>query len=343
VRAVDTASPMLEGLGMRLAATALVSVALVLLATAATNAPARKPFRVGLVADAAVLNDRTAGHSLYLGLRRAVAELHVEGRVLTPSPKEGLTPSIAYLARQSYDAVVVVSVDPATVERLAREFPKTTFVVPDQVIPRRLPNVRSVVFRDEQVGFLVGYLGALMEKRRAGRDVLASIGGGRYPSVERYIAGFRAGARAADPAVVLLNDYSDDFVDPLRCRGVATDQIARGARVIFPVAGNCGFGALSAARVGHVWGIGVDTDQSYLGAFVLSSAVKREDVALFQTIRALRDGSLRGGGTSVFSLRNGGLQLGRVSPGVPSSVRAAVERMQRRIVAGKIRIPTALS
>jgi basic membrane protein A len=341
---VDIAVIVREAGWMRMRGVLLTAAAVGIVAAGAMKSGAARPYKVGLVVDAGALNDRTAGHSIYLGLRRAVADLGVEGRVLTPSPKEGFTPSIDYLARRRYDVVVVASVDPATVVRAARAFPNTVFVLPDETIPQGLPNVRSVVFRDEQVGFLVGYLGALMERRRGGRDVLGSIGGGRYPSVERYIAGFRAGARAADPAVVLLNDYSNDFVDPPRCRAVATDQIARGARVIFPVAGNCSFGALAAARDGHVWGIGVDTDQSYLGAFILSSAVKREDNAVFQTIRALLDRS-RGavGGTSVFSLRNGGLELGRLSPGVPADIRAAVERMRRRIVAGKIRIPSALS
>jgi basic membrane protein A and related proteins len=299
--------------------------------------------RIGLVADATVLNDRTAGHSIYLGLRRAVKELGVSGRVLTPSPKEGFGPSLAYLARQGYKVVIVAAFEPDAVVRAAHAFPRTTFVVPDQAFPQHVPNVRSLIFREEQVGFLVGYLAGLMERQRPGRHVLSSVGGARFPAVDRYIAGFRAGAQAADPAVVLLNGYSNDFVDSRRCRGVASGQIARGARAVFAVAGNCGFGALQAARIGHVWGIGVDTDQSYLGPHILTSAVKREDVAVFDTIRALQDGSLHGGGTSVFTLRNGGLQLGRISPGVPAKVVTAVERIRERIVAGRIRIPTTLS
>jgi basic membrane protein A len=142
---------------------------------------------------------------------------------------------------------------------------------------------------------------------------------------------------------VLLNDYTNDFVDPRSCRGAAVEQIARGAGAIFPVAAACGFGALEAARTDHVWGIGVDTDQSYLGPHILTSAMKREDVALLDTLRALEGGSLRGGGTSVFTLRNGGLQLGRVSPGVPARTLDAVERIRRRIVAGGIRIPQTVS
>ena len=233
--------------------------AFLIVGAGSSDASAAKTLRVGLVADATALNDRTAGHSIYLGLRRAVKELGVSGRVLTPSPKEGFGPSIAYLARQGYDVVVVAAFEPDAIVRAAHAFPRTTFVVPDQTIPQRPPNVRSLIFREEQAGFLVGYLAALMERMRPGRDVVGSVGGFRSPSVDRYIAGFRAGARAADPAVVLLNGYSNDFVDPRRCRGVASEQIAQGAGAIFPVAGNCGFGALEAARIDHVWGVGGDT------------------------------------------------------------------------------------
>lgn len=341
---VDKGTGFHESCPVRVCAALLAALsAFLIVGAGSSDASAAKTLRVGLVADATALNDRTAGHSIYLGLRRAVKELGVSGRVLTPSPKEGFGPSIAYLARQGYDVVVVAAFEPDAIVRAAHAFPRTTFVVPDQTIPQRPPNVRSLIFREEQAGFLVGYLAALMERMRPGRDVVGSVGGSRSPSVDRYIAGFRAGARAADPAVVLLNGYSNDFVDPRRCRGVASEQIAQGAGAIFPVAGNCGFGALEAARIDHVWGVGVDTDQSYLGQHILTSAVKREDVALFDTIRALRDGLLRGGGTSVFTLGNGGLQLGRISPGVPAKVVAAIERIRQRIVAGRIRIPTTLS
>ncbi len=322
---------------------AAVLAALVLGPTGAGGTSVAKPLRVGLVADATVLNDRTAGHSIYLGLRRAVKELGVSGRVLTPSPKEGFGPSLAYLARQGYDAVIVGAFEPDAVIRAARAYPRTTFIVPDQVIRGSPANVRSLVFREEQVGFLAGYLAALMEKRRPGRNAVGSVGGGRYPVVDRYIAGFRAGARRADRRIVLLNGYSDDFVDPRRCRGVASDLIARGAGAVFAVAGSCGFGALRAAEAGHVWGIGVDTDQSYLGPHILTSALKHEDVAIVDTIRSLRDGSLPAGRISVFSLRDGALGLGRMSPRVPKDVVAAVERIRREFVAGRIRIPTTVS
>src|SRR5207245_782235 len=110
-----------------------------------------------------------------------------------------------------------------------------------------------------------GYLAALMEKRRPGKDVIGSVGGYKIPTVDAYIAGYQAGARKADPRITMLNGYADSFVNPAKCGAVALDQIARGAGVVFQVASACGLGALDAARDRGVWGIGVDIDQSSLG------------------------------------------------------------------------------
>jgi basic membrane protein A and related proteins len=311
----------------------------------AAPAPTGTP-RVGLVIDAASLADRSAGRSVYLGLTRAVRDLRVAGRVLTPDWKEGFASSLADLGRRRYDLVFTALVPIEDVDRAARRFPQTTFVMPDisvRRLPRRLPNVRGLVFREQEVGYLVGYLAGLMERRRPGRDVVSSVGGAKGPLVDRYIAGFQAGARAADPGIVTLNGYADDFIDARKCRAVAADQIVRGSGAVFPVAGGCSFGALAAARAAGVWGIGVDADQADLGPHILTSAVKREDVAVYRTVRALLRGSLAGGGDSVFGLANGGLALGRISPRVPPAVIAAVRRVRARIVAGSIEgIPTAV-
>ena len=116
----------------------------------------------------------------------------------------------------------------------------------------------------------------------------SSVGGQKIPPVDRYIAGFQAGARRREPAVKTLNGYSQDFVDQAKCKEIALNQIARGSKVVFQVAGQCGLGALDAAKEQNVCGIGVDADQAFLGDHVLTSALKRVDVAVFQTIQAGR-------------------------------------------------------
>jgi len=203
----------------------------------------------------------------------------------------------------------------------------------------RPKNVQGLIFSEEEAGYLAGHLAALVLALSPGDNVISSIGGQRMPSVERLIAGYRAGARGANPRVATLNSYTDDFLDPLKGRSVALSQIAKGSRVVFQVAGACGLGALEAAKEHGIWGIGVDVDQSHLGPHILTSAVKRLDVAVFDTIEKLVNGKFKTGRTSRFSLRNHGVGLGAISRDVPRSLVAEIERIRAEIVAGTIAIP----
>jgi basic membrane protein A len=163
------------------------------------------------------------------------------------------------------------------------------------------------------------------------------------PGVEKFIAGYQAGARGANPRVTTLNGYTDDFLDPVKGRSVALSQIAKGSRVVFQVASACGLGALEAAKEHGIWGIGVDIDQSHLGRHILTSAVKRLDVAVFDTIEELARGTLETGRTARFSLQNGGVGLGTISAAVPRSFKAEIEDVSAEIIAGKIPIATSVT
>ena len=167
--------------------------------------------------------------------------------------------------------------------------------------------------------------------------MIGSVGGQKIPPVDRYIAGYQAGAKKASPGITTLNAYSQDFVDQAKCKEIALNQIARGAHVVFQVAGQCGLGALSAAKEKNVRGIGVDADQAYLGAHVLTSALKKVDVAVYQTVQAVQDGRFSGGENSVFDVASGGVGLGQIASDVPADLVAEVNRVQNELAAGKIR------
>jgi basic membrane protein A len=174
-----------------------------------------------------------------------------------------------------------------------------------------------------------------------GPGAISAVGGEQVPSVQRFIAGYQAGAASAAPEVAVLIGYTHNFLDPAKGKAVALSQIARGSRVVFQVASRCGLGALEAAREQDVWGIGVDGDQSSLGPHVLTSAVKHLDVAVFTTIDEFDRGTLQTGGTSAFSLRNGAVGLGAFSPVVPESVREELAAVETAIAAGSITIPAS--
>jgi len=300
-----------------------------------------KRFRVGLVLGPAGI-DHPYMYGSYLGIERAVQELGVKGRVLTPAPREGYVPSLSLLARQKYDLVIATGYEvAAAIDAVASRFRETRFAIIDAAhkeLAHRPKNVQALVFSDEQASYLAGYLAALVLALSPGENVISSVGGQPVPAVERLIAGYQEGARAVNPEIATLNNYTDDFWDQLKGRSVALSQIAKGSRVVFQVAGGCGLGALEAAREHGIWGIGVDVDQSHLGRHILTSAVKRLDVAVYDTIEELVRGTLETGGTSRFSLRNGGVGLGAISPEVPGSLVAEIESIRAEIVAGTIAI-----
>jgi basic membrane protein A and related proteins len=312
----------------------------------ATGLVSEKRLRVGLVTEPTGIENPYI-HGAYLGLERAVRELGIRGRVLTPAPKEGYVPSLSLLARQKYDLVIGFGFFAgAAIDRVATEFPEARFATIDFAhddLAHRPKNVVGLVFREEQAGYLAGHLAALMLTLSAGEEVISSVGGQRVPAVERFIAGYEAGARRANPRVTTLNSYTDSFLDPVKGRSVALSQIAKGSRVVFQVASACGLGALEAAKERGVWGIGVDVDQSHLGRHILTSAVKRLDVAVLDTIEELVSGRLETGRTSSFSLRNRAVGLGTISAAVPLSFKAEIEDVRAEIVAGKIAIASPVT
>src|ERR687883_88331 len=307
-----------------------------------------KQVKVGLVTDINQLNDRGFNHLAYVGLQRAQRQLGVKGAVYQSQSAQDYIPNMAQFAKRGYDLVVAVGFAQAdAVSKVAKRFPKTHFAIIDvdaTTLAGKPKNVLGLLFREQEVGYLAGYLAALVEKRQPGPDVIGSVGGMKEPPVDRFIAGYQAGAKKADPGIKLLNGYSHDWVALDKCKEVALGQIGSGSTIEFQVAGGCGLGALDAAKEKGVWGIGVDADQSFLGPHVLTSATKRVDQAVFLTIKDVIAGKFRGGRNSVFGLKDNGVGLGRISPKVPKADVAAVKKIRGEIASGKIGgIPTTVS
>ena len=302
--------------------------------------------KVGLVTDVGGLNDRGFNHLSYIGLLRAQRELGIAQRVYQAKSPQEYVPNLSTFARGGYALTIGVGFTEAdAIDTVATDFPKSKFAVVDvsQSEEKHKPaNLLGLLFKEQETGYLVGYLAGLEEKRRPGKDVIASVGGQKQPPVDRFIAGYQAGAKAADPGITTLNAYSEDFNDQAKCKQIALNQIEQGAGVIFQVASLCGLGALDAAKEKGVWGIGVDADQSFLGPHILTSAVKRVDTAVFDAIKLVTDGKFKGGNI-VFGLKDNGVGIGKISPKVPKSEVAKVMQVRADIVAGKIKnIPTVL-
>ena len=309
-----------------------------------TGAGDNASFKIALVTDVGQLNDRGFNQLAYDGLKRAKEELGVQIRVVESRSSADYVPNHTKLARDGYDLIIGVGFAQGdAVATAARRFPKTRYAIidVDQTTLKGKPaNVLGVLFREEQAGYLAGVLAAL--STTSSPPVVGSVGGFKEPPVDRFIAGYQAGAKFAKPGVETLNGYSSDWDDQAKCKELALNEIAQGATVVFQVAGGCGLGALDAAREKGVWGIGVDADQSFLGKHVLTSSIKRVDEAVFRIIRSVTDGTWRGGTNVTFGLAEHGVGLGTISPDVPKSARRELEHVKRKILAGEIQIPRSV-
>jgi basic membrane protein A and related proteins len=300
----------------------------------------QKPaIKVGLVTDIGGLNDRSFNQLANDGLERAKSELGVEGKVLTSKSNADYVPNLSSLAQQKYDLVIGVGfLMSDAMNTVATKFPDTNFAIidfPQGSLKAKPANVRGLLFKENEAGYLAGYLAALVVKEKGGDAVLSSVGGQKIPPVDSYIAGYQAGAKAVLPDVKLLNDYSQDFVDQAKCKEIALNHIAEGAQVVFQVAGQCGLGALDAAKEKGVLGIGVDADQGYLGDHILTSAQKKVDVSVFETAKAVQDGSFKGGEDQIFDLKSDGVGLGKLNAdGQPFADQ--IEEVKQKIIDGEI-------
>jgi basic membrane protein A len=291
---------------------------------------------IGLVTDIGGLNDKSFNHLAYVGLQNAQAQLGVKGDVLQSNSSSDYIPNLQTEAAHGDKLVIAVGfLMESAVEKVAKAYPNTDFAIIDSGPTKPIPNLKSLLFHEQDGGYMAGYLAGLVTKT----NVVSTVGGQKIPPVDHYIAGFQAGAKAANPNVTTLNAYSQSFTNQAACKELALNQISQHSDVVFQVAGGCGLGALSAAKEKGVWGVGVDADQSYLGSFILTSAVKKVDVAVFDTIKEIQAGTFKGGTTAFFTAQNGGAGIGKISPKVPAADITKLMVIEKKVESGAITPP----
>ena len=324
----------------------LVGIALVAAGCGGDDEPsseggADSDVRVALVTDIGGLNDRGFNALANQGLERAKEELGVEGRVFISDAASDYVPNLSRAARDGYDLVIGVGfLMGDALASVATQFPDTSFAIVDfpQAALKGTPaNARGLIFAENEAGYLVGVAAATVAERGA----ISAVGGQEVPAVVAFLAGYEAGAKATDSSIRVAERYSQDFVDQAKCKEIALTQIAAGSDAVFAAAGGCGLGALQAANERNVWGIGVDNDQSFLGPHILTSATKKVDVAVFDTIQQVVDGSFTGGEDTLYNVANEGVGYGEVSPDAPDrdALIEELDAVSEQIAAGDIEIP----
>jgi basic membrane protein A len=293
--------------------------------------------KAGVVTDIGGLNDRGFNELANDGRKRAESELGIETRVLISKSNGDYVPNLSTLAQQQFDIIVSNGflMGEAT-DTVATKFPNSHFAIIDfPAADIKAKNVTGLLFAEQEGGYLAGYLAGLWAKDNNAKAV-STVGGQKLPPVDRFIAGFQAGAKKAYPGIETLNGYSQDFEDQAKCKEIALDQIANGSKVVFQVAGGCGLGALDAAKEKGVQGIGVDKDQGFLGPHVMTSVVKKVDVAVFDAIKATQDGTIKGDTDTVANVENGGVGLGKFNT-EGQKYADQIKKIQDQIASGEIK------
>jgi basic membrane protein A and related proteins len=334
-------------------ALALVAAALVLALVAAdaprANATTPSP-RIGLVANTNGLFDRSFNELSAAAVTQASVRLAARIDIRPSFSEAEYIPSLQAMAAQGYDLVIAVgSAEEHAVGVVAREYPKIRFaIVGDSYASpgiRGLANVEGIVFKDQESGYLAGYLAGLVElapgSQAADANTISTISGSLVPAAARYVAGFRAGARAADPEVRLLAGFANASTSPGRCSSIAGSQIRKGSGVVFAVAGACSVGAYDAAHTGNAWAIGYELDESGLTSAMLVSAVDHPERAVYLALTALHNGTFATGRDVEFGIAQDAVGLAGLNEAVPRSIRLRLSYVANRLRAGGISIPTA--
>ncbi|HET6624159.1 MAG TPA: BMP family ABC transporter substrate-binding protein [Gaiellaceae bacterium] len=326
---------------------ALVAIAALILSAAGSASPSQE-FKMAIFTDIGSLQDRSFNQLANEGRIAIGKELGIQTRVYQTKKEAERIPNALAAARAGHNLIFGVGfLNYTAVNAVAPRYPNQRFVGIDEayaLFAKKPKNATGVVFAEHEAGYLVGYLAALQVKSQGGRQVISAVGANNVPAIVKFISGYIQGAKKANPRITVLANYANDptFSDQAKCKETALAQIQKGTRAIFQVAGGCGLGALTAAKQAKIWGIGVDADQLYLGRHMLTSALKRVNVAVMDITRLAESGRLRSQRDYVYSLKNNGVGLGSVNPRVKKSFIAKTNAIGKQIGAGRIKVKPIL-
>jgi basic membrane protein A len=222
----------------------------------------------------------------------------------------------------------------STLEKVAKDFPKTQFAIIDSVV--NLPNVQSIVFAEHEGSFLVGMMAALASK--SGK--VGFVGGMDIPLIRKFQCGYEQGAKYANPKAEVVANMTGTtpaaWNDPARGAELAKAQFAGGVDVIFAAAGGTGIGVYQAAKDGGRLAIGVDSNQNHIQpGTMLTSMVKRVDVAVYNAFKGVKPGVM------ALGLKEGGVDYAMDQHNaklVSADMKKKVDAAKADIIAGKIKV-----
>lgn len=310
--------------------------------------------KAGMVTDIGGLGDKSFNDLSWQGLQRAQQELGVEVKAISSKAMTDYDSNIAQLANAKYDAIFCVGfLMTDAISKAATTFPDVKcFGGIDIFMDKPAPNEIGLTFKENEAGYLAGVAAGLMTKQASldprinADNVLGFVGGMPIPPVKKFEAGFIAGAKSVNPDVKVISLYAGKFDDQAKGKELGLSLISQKADIVFAAAGQTGLGTFAACKEKNALFIGVDADQyntlSSPGDVILTSAIKKVDVAVFETVKALQDGSFKGGTNKVFGLKEGGVDLApwhEWESKIPAAVNDAVAKAKKDVIDGTVTVP----
>ncbi|MEH6443218.1 MAG: BMP family ABC transporter substrate-binding protein [Oceanospirillaceae bacterium] len=282
--------------------------------------------------------DKSFNQGVYEGVELFKKESGLKYRefeVTNPSQREQ---AIRKMAQRKSNPVLAIGFAQATaLEKVAKDFPDTKFSIIDAVV--KLPNVQSIVFKEHEGSFLVGLLAAMKSKTKS----VSFVGGMDIPLIRRFNCGFAQGAKYAVNDVKVISNMTGStpsaWNDPVKGGEITRSQFDRGSDVVFAAAGGTGVGVYQAAKDAGKFAIGVDSNQNHIHpGTMLTSMVKRVDVAAYNTFKGVQDDNWKAG-VNVLGLAEGGVGWAYDDNNkalITPEMKAAVDQAKADIIAGKI-------
>jgi basic membrane protein A and related proteins len=317
----------------------------VLIFMALTGSVAAQEFAPAVVFDMGGKFDKSFNEAAYAGAERFKKETGIAYREFEVTAEAQREQALRNMARRGSTIVVGIGFSQASgMEKVAKEFPNLKFAIVDAVVD--LPNVQSIVFKEHEGSFLVGMAAAMASKT----GKVGFVGGMDIPLIRRFALGYEEGARYVNPKIEIFQNMTGTtpaaWNDPTRGGELARSQFDRGADVIYAAAGATGLGVLQAAKDKGRLAIGVDSNQNYIHpGTILTSMIKRVDLAVYETFKTAREGIWKAG------VRSLGVAEGGVGYALDDNNRKLItadmeKRLQQAradIVAGKIKVTDYMS
>ena len=305
--------------------------------------------KVGLVLDKGGKDDKSFNSSAFEGATRAQKELGIELKTVEATDINAIDTLLRSLASKDFDLVIGIGFAQAeALQKIAQQFPQKKFALVDgQVDSAKAPNVRNLLFEEHEGAYLVGALAALKSKALGSpKNQIGFIGGMDVPLIRRFATGYEAGVKKINPQANVLKNFvgisEEAWANPAKAKELALNQYRSGVEVIFAAAGASNNGVFDAAEESKKLAIGVDSNQNWIKpGFILTSMLKRVDVAVFETIHMAKDGKFAGG-TSRFGLKDKGVDYVFDSYNeklVTSEQKKTLDSLKAEILAGKIVVP----